>query len=232
MKQKLATAIGITGSIIGIAALLVSFFIDSIIAFIAGTFVLLTSLFVYIFLNILDKGFHFKARIPMAAALSVLYVGLAAYAVVVVVKDTKEAGNMDPGMSMGGDMIPGMDGGVDSGMPEGDIDSGVNGNLAEPTGDNQAEGSSDEEEGAQESEDGEASSEEGEETSSEDGGQESSASDETSGEEPAESSAEETAAEAPVATTAAPAVNYSNNSNSGAAAIPMIRETAVAIPIK
>lgn len=229
MKQKLATAIGITGSLIGIAALIVSFFIDSIITFIAGTFVLLTSLFVYIFLNILDKGFRFKARIPMAAALSVLYVGLAAYAVVVVVKDTKEAGNMDPGMNMGGDMMPGMDDGIDSGMPEGDIDSGVNGNLVDPTGDNQAEGS-DEEGSGQEPADGEASSDEGEDASGEDG-QESSASDETSGEEPIESSAEETTEEAPAATTAAPAVNNSH-SNSGAVSVPMIRETAVAVPIK
>lgn len=227
MKQKLATAIGITGSIVGIAALLVSFFIDSIITFIAGTFVLLTSLFVYIFLNILDKGFRFKARIPMAAALSVLYVGLAAYAVVVVVKDTKEAGNMDPGMNMGGDMIPGMDGGIDNGMPEGDMDSGVGGNLAEPTGDNQAEGSSDEEGSAQEPEGGETSGDEGE-----DGGRESSASDETSGEEPAETSAEETTEEAPVETTRAPAVNNSNTSNSGAVSAPMFRENVIAVPIK
>lgn len=225
MKQKLATAIGIIGALAGIAALLVSFFIDSIITFIAGTFVLLTALFVYIFLNILDKGFRFKARVPMAAVLSVLYVGLAAYAVVVVVKDNKEAGNMDPGMNMGGEMIPGMDGGVDTGMPEGDLGGDVGGNLVEPTGDNQAEGASDEEDSTLEPEDGETSASDGEE-----GGEESSASEETTDGEPAASSAAETTGEAPVETTAAPAVRNSNGG--GAVTVPVFRDSAVAVPIK
>lgn len=231
MKQKLATAIGITGSLIGITALLVAFFIDSIITFIAGTFVVLTSLLVYIFLNLWDKGFRFKARIPMAAALSVLYVGLAAYAVVVVVKDNKEAGNMDPGMNMGGDMMPGVDGeydpGLDTGLLGGEEGGEYNGNLVDPTGDNQAEGSTDEDGSAQDPAEGETPDAEGEEASGE-----SSASDETSGEVPAEGTVEETTEGAPAATTAAPDTNNSNNSNSGAVAVPLMQETAVAIPMK
>lgn len=126
--KKFPSVIGITGSIIGAILLVVSFILGKIIWFVAGTFVILTALLVYVFFNIWDKRMGFAPKIPVTAVMSILYVALAAYAVFIVVGDNK-AGSMDP--MMNGGMDPMMNGMPEAGMEGGEIDNGLNGEGGE-----------------------------------------------------------------------------------------------------
>lgn len=122
--KKFPSVIGITGSIIGAILLVVSFILGKIIWFIAGTFVILTALLVYVFFNIWDKKMAFGPKKPVTAVMSILYVALAAYAVFIVVGDNK-AGSMDP--MMNGGMDPYLNGMPGADMEGGEFDSGLGG---------------------------------------------------------------------------------------------------------